>query len=525
MDATGDKSWLWSAFLVSLALFALSCTQERDTSPVSPVYRSDVDQILTQRCASCHSGAQPKGGWDATSFLGAIACVDPTKEVAVLPNDGRAPVLRALDDTTHTGLANGPTAAERTRLAAWVRGGSPAFQGTAHPPGIIDPRSDAFHGKLLRDARWVPMLDAKSPDACGRCHEGAPSGRPDKVVFTAPGATNCRTCHTEPNGPLGCTTCHGDGTRAAPPRDPCFFPADAARAGAHVAHVEPGPNHSVGLQCTTCHATPSPDVPGNILTGAHANGTVEVAFDPKVVTSGTFDPQTKSCTVSCHKRGGTRPIVAWKEQGPLDCNSCHTAPPKPHYTGKACSFCHHEANATGTALTPGPLHMNGRVDLGDGSGKCGACHGKGDDPYPSVGAHPAHQNPTTTTSVVCASCHKVPVDIHDPGHMNGTVDIAFSGHALDRGANPNWNGTTCAFVGCHGQGLAAIPPVQPVWLDPKTGKCGACHGIPPTSLHTPNKGCDRVDCHGAEVERDQFNEPIISTSGKTLHIDGFVQHK
>lgn len=520
MRAAGDKRWLWSAFAAVLALFALTCTGGRDSSPVSPVYRSDVDQILTQRCATCHSGAAPKGGWSATTFLGAIACVDPSKEVAVLPPDERAPIVRALDDATHLGVAS---AQERARLTAWVRHGAPAFQGTAHPPGIIDPRSDAFHGKLLRDARWSQMLDPKSPEACGRCHEGAPV-RPDKVVFAAAGATNCRSCHTDPNGPLGCTTCHGDGTRAAPPRDPCFFPADVARAGAHVAHVLPGPMHGVGLACTTCHATPSAELASAILSGAHANGAVEVVFDPKAVTEGSFDPTTGSCTVSCHNRGGTRPKVAWRDKGPLDCNSCHTAPPKPHYTGQACSFCHHEANANGTALTGGPLHVNGRVDLGDGSGKCGACHGKGDDPWPSVAAHPAHQSPKLTTPLACTSCHTVPAAIHDPGHMNGTVDVVFSGRALDRGAVPSWNGTSCSQVACHGAGLAAPPPVTPVWTDPKGGACGACHGIPPTSIHTPNKGCDRVECHGAEIGRDSFNEPAISATGKALHIDGVIQH-
>ena len=526
---TGDRSWLRSAVVASLALSALTCTGERDSSPVSPVYRSDVDKILTERCATCHSGDLPKGGWNATTYLGAIACVDPTKAVAVLPPDGTAPILRALDDSTHKNLPSAPTEAERARLVAWVSGGSPAFPGTAHPPGIIDPRSPAFHGKLLRDERWAPMMDAKNPMACGRCHEGAPSGRPDKVVGTAPGATDCRTCHTDTNGPLACATCHGDGPRAAPPRNLCFFPGDADRAGAHVAHVNPGPNHGVGLPCSTCHAAPNPNDPASILTGTHANGAVEIVFDPGVVKEGSYDPQTKTCTVSCHHRGGTRPIVTWKDQGPLDCNSCHTAPPQPHYTGKACTFCHHEANATGTALSPGPLHVNGKVDLGDGSGKCGACHGTGDDPWPTVGAHPAHKNPKVTTPLDCTSaCHLVPAQLHDPAvpsHLNGTIDLVFGGHALDRGSSPQWNGTSCTNVGCHGTGLMAKPPVTPVWTDPKTGACGTCHALPPESIHTPNTNCDRVECHGSEIERDPLNAPVISTSGKTLHINGLIDHK
>ena len=531
-DAGGKYSWFGPAIAASLALSALTCTQERDTSPVTPVYRADVEKILTERCATCHSGDLPKGGWNATSYLGAIACVDPTKAVAVLPLDGSAPLLRALDDATHSTLPNPPTAAERARLVAWVNGGSPAFQGTAHSPGFIDPRSDAFHGKYLRDARWVPMLDAKSPDACGRCHEGAPSGRADKVTVSAPGATKCTTCHTDPNGPLGCATCHGDGTRNSPPRDPCFFPVEAARAGAHVAHVLPGTNHVVGLPCTACHAAPSPDVPSAILTGAHGNGAVEVNFDPNLVGSvASYDPKTGTCTVGCHNRGGTRPVLAWTDKGPLDCNSCHTAPPKPHYTGRPCTFCHNDANADGTALQlqgPAALHVNGKVDLGDGSGKCGACHGTGDDPWPKVGAHPAHENPKITVPLVCTNCHPVPSslqNIHDAPHLSGKVDLVFGGRALDRGSIPQWNGTSCTSVACHGNGLTSPPPVNPVWLDPSTGACGSCHGIPPTTIHTPNTGCQRVECHGAEIERDPLNQPIISQAGKALHIDGIVEHK
>ncbi|HEX7600507.1 MAG TPA: CxxxxCH/CxxCH domain-containing protein, partial [Polyangiaceae bacterium] len=101
----------------------------------------------------------------------------------------------------------------------------------------------------------------------------------------------------------------------------------------------------------------------------------------------------------------------------------------------------------------------------------------------------------------------------------------FGGRALDRGSSPQWDGTGCSKVACHGNGLAAPPPVTPVWLDPKTGACGTCHGLPPTSIHTPNTNCDRVECHGAEITRDSLNQPIISQAGKALHIDGIIEHK
>src|SRR6202041_3855632 len=101
-----------------------------------------------------------------------------------------------------------------------------------------DPRSNAFHGALLRNQHWAPMLNANDPNACGGCHEGVPAPVPG-VTFAAPGATACTTCHSEPGGPLACGTCHGSGARTYPPRDLCFFPGDALTAGAHAAHVEP----------------------------------------------------------------------------------------------------------------------------------------------------------------------------------------------------------------------------------------------------------------------------------------------
>jgi hypothetical protein len=52
----------------------------------------------------------------------------------------------------------------------------------------------------------------------------------------------------------------------------------------------------------------------------------------------------------------------------MGCNDCHGAPPVAHPAGP-CTNCHSEANANGTALTPGPLHLNGRIDFGDGTGQ------------------------------------------------------------------------------------------------------------------------------------------------------------
>ena len=378
----------------------------------------------------------------------------------------------------------------------------PATGGGVHAEGFADPATAGWHGGVLREKRWAQMLDPNDPDACGRCHDGAPT-RPAKVTFAAPGAPACTSCHKDSGGALACTTCH-----------------DAARSGAHAAHIAPSATRAAGFACGTCHPTPGTDV----IDGLHGNGHVEILFDTSiVVTEASWDPASHACAVSCHDRGGARPRLAWTEKGPLACGDCHSSPPRNHYAG-ACTTCHRDADATGTSLIAGStLHLNGRVDLGDGSGKCGACHGRGDDPWPRTAAHASHEAPTIAAPIDCASCHVVPNAIHDPGHLDGTVRVAFSGRALDRGAAPSWDGRSCSSVACHGAGLRD-PVAAPVWTDTSGAAraCGACHGIPPTQ-HTASVACGRSECHGSEVAGNAQGIPFITPSGKALHVDGIVE--
>lgn len=207
----------------------------------------------------------------------------------------------------------------------------------------------------------------------------------------------------------------------------------------------------------------------------------------------------------------------------MTCGDCHSVPPKSHYPG-ACTSCHADADAGGTK-TSGALHVNGRVDLGDGSGGCGACHGKGTDPWPTTGAHPRHAKPDTTLAVACADCHVVPSGIvAGGGHFDGVVGITFAGRAKSRGAVPIWDGKTCSSVACHGGALVDDPPLAPTWKSGAPGgACGDCHGTPPPFQHTTSTTCERSECHGSEVERGKNLEPLISFAGTKLHIDGLLQ--
>jgi predicted CxxxxCH...CXXCH cytochrome family protein len=494
----------------------LGCSADRVSAQAPPVFDTDVAPILQAHCVSCHGATSPAAGWAVTSFLSTIACVEPSGAPAALP-PSTAPILTALGIAPHQGLLDD---SEETTLEAWVAAGAPAFSGTVHTPGIVDPRSTAFHGTLLRSQRWSPMLDAADPNACGECHAGTPVPVPG-VDLSAPGATACTTCHSEPGGPLACSTCHGSGTRIYPPRDLCFFPGDAPTAGAHAAHVEPSVASASGIACSTCHPIPSANV-ATEMTGLHGDGQVEVIFDSaKIGPEASYDSATGQCAVTCHDLGGQTPLPLWSETIAITCNSCHISPPPGHYPGP-CTNCHADANASGTALS-GSLHLNGVVVLGNGSGLCGACHGTGASPWPTTAAHPGHQNPTITQPTPCASCHPVPTSITEPFHLDGIVHVTFTGLAVARGSSPVWNGTSCTAVACHGANLAD-PAAVPVWTDPSgnAAKCGACHGIPP-SQHTASTSCNRSVCHGPEVAISAQGVPSITASGETLHIDGVIE--
>jgi len=497
------------------ATLLASCSEGRSSAPEVPIYASDVAPILEQHCLSCHSGPAPAAGWSATSYLSAIACVEPSGRAVTLPPNASASLLTVLDSPPHQGLL---AEADRSVLVRWVEADTPDFPSVVHDPGFADPRSHAFHGSALRATRWAAMLDPNDPNACGRCHEGAPS-TPRGVTFPAPGAPACTSCHDQPGGALACSTCHGSGALASPPRDPCFFPKDAPNAGAHAVHLMPSAALPLGVACSTCHP-----LPGNpVIGGLHGDGTLQIRFDPKVVSGdASYDPGTQTCAVSCHDQGGARPRPAWSETTPMACGDCHGAPPMAHFPGP-CTNCHAEPNKAGTALSGGPMHLNGKVDLGNGSGLCGACHGSGDSPWPNTGAHAAHQSPTPTVALDCANCHVVPTNIVDPVHLDGTVHVTFSGLATARGSLPAWDGTACTNVACHGANLAD-PAAVPAWGDTsgKQAQCGSCHPIPPTQ-HTVSTDCSRADCHGTEVSIAVSGAPSIAPAGLGRHVDGVIE--
>lgn len=468
-----------------------ACNSARVDREEIVTYTHDLRAVLDARCAACHNANEARGGWDASSYGGAVGCV--ASGSSAIGGGSNAPILRALDRDDHRGLLSNEQA---KLLERWVGSGAPSVIGGAHPQAFLDPRSDASHGNFLRAKRYRPMLDGEDDDACGKCHDGAM--KPARPTLTAPGATACTTCHA--NGALSCKTCHGAGDALYPPRDPCFHPEQASDRS-HRAHAGPSPSRSDGFACSVCHPPPGAEDLG----GTHADGFVEVWFDYGVAgREAVYEAREQACSGTCHAHGGARPIVRWQGDAAMTCTDCHATPPANHYGG-ACSGCHREANDDGTALIAPKLHAGGKVVLGDGSGSCGACHGEGASPWPTSGAHQAHRSPTNARPVACETCHEVPA----PGDRHPTgagVGVRLRGLAVSGGARATFDPTTkvCANTYCHtGPGGTSR---SPSWTTSGTVVCGSCHATPPPPPHTPATDCQ--SCHG----------PLSNDT----HVDGFV---
>jgi len=487
------RGWI---FVAIAATSTVACGTSERAEP-APTYRDEIGPLLADKCASCHQGATPAGGWRATSYVDVIGCL-PDGSSAI--GGDNPPILRALSTPTHAAVAG-----VHDRLQQWLRDGAKASSGNVHPAEFFDPRSDNSHAKVLRSKRYAPMLDANDVEACGKCHEGAPNHEAGKLP--AARATACTSCHSEEKGPQACSTCHGDKGRAYPPRGTCFHP-EAKPDTTHPAHLNKGTVHTSTFDCKTCHPTPDEGKP----TTTHADGHVEV-------WGVGYDPASKSCSNNCHtQKDGAIPKPVWNESK-IACNSCHGAPPKDHYKG-TCTFCHREVNADGTALLALNLHFNGKVDLGDGSGKCGACHGVGDDPWPTTGAHQKHKAPVGAPPIACTTCHDppLPTDKHPLG--TGVVPVRIVGVATTGARTPMFDPATktCSAVYCHA-GAAGGKFPAPKWTQGKEGgECGACHSTPPPAPHTTDTGCGGGSfCHVGSVSGG-----VITPLGITKHINGKI---
>ncbi|MCA9674074.1 MAG: CxxxxCH/CxxCH domain-containing protein [Myxococcales bacterium] len=513
------------------------CASERARDPQDlTTWQDDVASVLAARCGECHTGDDAAAGYDLSTYNGALGVGSDDVANAIAGDAGSTiltTLIHAAGDDPHVTLQD-----ILPLLEAWVVDSDLAyFDAPPHPAGFLNPADPSFHGAELQAEGWDFAL-------CQRCHGddygGGTSGKA------------CLTCHDD--GPTACDTCHGQ-----PPE-----------TGAHHTHVAGGPLDR-RVPCGECHVVPTRwDDPGHILL---ADGTVdpppaEVVLgplaardvDPPVRTAPpSFDPATKTCSaVYCH--GGiftdaeaAHPAPMWTGADQAACGSCHGRPPASHATSD-CATCHPRTiDAAGQLdLT---THLDGVIDVGDGSGQCTGCHGDvAVGPAPpraldgsrattvvAVGAHQSHLLAPhgLRGPMACTECHLVPATVTAVGH----IDSALPAEVFPTGAgvlaradsaNPVWDhdAATCSGVYCHGGGASlssdANPGFErtPTWTVVGGGEavCGACHGIPPAGVaHTPDMQIS--DCTTCHPSVDQYGGIILTgppDALTSLHIDGHV---
>jgi len=252
-----------------------------------------------------------------------------------------------------------------------------------HVEGIIDTNANSFHGNFIRQNGWN-ILD------CQKCHGDDYGGG-----STSP---TCLNCHTQPNGPESCNTCHGDFNDPAiiaPPQDTNNNTGtDNVGVGAHVAHLYQNDLASQ-IPCSTCHV-----VPQNYSDAGHAIDDqlpAEVIFSPiainNIANNPVYDHSSATCSDTyCHgnfeflkadapenhkfafedgadRMTGNNSSVVWNivDGSQAPCGSCHNLPPVGHVEANitGCGTCHsgifdRDGNIVDSLSYK---HINGEIDV------------------------------------------------------------------------------------------------------------------------------------------------------------------
>lgn len=246
-------------------------------------------------------------------------------------------------------------------------------------------------------------------------------------------------------------------------------------------------------------------------------------------------------------------VVAELERWIVSCEAAYGADARAHAMGFASptakAFHGNSLAADGWDLTPClDCHERPQASLScetchsGGATACDSCHGNTAGIFPTqpmktskspfaAKAHSAHLlgGPLLATSIACESCHVVPEDFSNPGHVvnssggadgDGRAEVIFndfakqSPRAIDN-FTPGYDPAsgTCT-VYCHG--LASTPVTWESSNDPAS--CTICHELPPADGMHPQgalgQACEQ--CHGA----------VINAQGNfvdaALHLDGQV---
>ena len=301
--------------------------------------------------------------------------------------------------------------------------GRPPIAPASIEPGIVDP--------ALGDLSWRPsarvtlVADARRerPGRVRAVPDGSPHTPRRRHRAGAPARARVPSCHVTSRAAFSRVRRAMDRERptthlATPVSSPATSPARMRRTS----NLRPSDRRACPARhVTRCRAPPSSEA--CMGTGPWTSRSTPPWSRARRPT--TLPPARAPCLAT------TRVARSLGSRGPhrRHPSGVATAMVRPHPAttlALATTMSTREANATGhRPHQPDRFISNGKVDLGNGSGLCGACHGSGDSPWPSTAAHAAHQNPTLAESLACSSCHVVPAAILDPGHLDGMVTVTF----------------------------------------------------------------------------------------------------
>jgi predicted CxxxxCH...CXXCH cytochrome family protein len=320
------------------------------------------------------------------------------------------------------------------------------------------------------------------------------------------------TSYAVPNwgsAPLICGSCHVD------------MRTSAAATGSHALHANTAGNGQYA--CSTCHNGAGKDPVTGSVTGAHANGVINLAFTtpaqlpaPAVqgavyskglsITPGSGYATATCSNTTCHGAGAP----AW---------GADTATP-------SCDKCHTFAASLPFKSTAGATV---KTDVKAGAHSIHLASASATDPL--GGAKIA-----MSSNLSCTDCHSAVATINQAGHLDTVVgaEINFGTLAKTGGLTSAYTAGQCTNVYCHGAGLPASSPARtdPVWNTPfltgssivgngsttsGSGDCSRCHSYPP--LNATHAGKVATDCNGCH---NHVNTAGTGFDTPSLHINGTV---
>lgn len=469
---------------------------------------------------------------------------------------------------------------------------TPATESGIHGAGVLDTASQAFHANMLAKNNWqlknCQECHSKNYNGgpsgvnCVKCHNGIGVHSSDDDLFnaasqnfhgkyfanTASKVGKCSDCHginfTGGTISPSCAKCHATIAIHSPNNDVSsgtyshgayFKTAGKQMADCRECH---GANYAGGVSspaCAKCHTTITVHQDGIAdQTSQNFHGkyfkTAGIKMNDcsqchgNALTGGKSSPSCLAChpAAGVHKDGISDPSSAnfhgksikalgWNMKQCITCHgsnyagglsspsckTCHTQTAGP----EACNTCHGNLSDPSKIAPPGDLNGNTSTSVA------------------SVGAHSKHLfDNNFGAAVACAECHKVPANIYDSGHMDGTTQVIFGTISNKNTVSSpvySFNDNKCSNTYCHGgfkfKKSDAIASHQYIYLEDQiTGNnfspkwnnvngteaaCGSCHGLPPKG-HVPVDLKYCVNCHSSVInEAGQ----IIN---KTKHINGQI---